>query len=78
MNITPFIKEERNRVKRFITLIDIFYDRHVILRLSLSASIENLYPEGPFHAEFERTLSRLHEMEDKDYIHRSNQLKHAL
>lgn len=78
LNITPFIKEERNRVKRFMTLIDIFYDRHVILRLSLSTNIENLYPEGHHRAEFERTLSRLHEMEDKDYIHKATQLKQAL
>ncbi|MBP9693923.1 MAG: cell division protein ZapE [Alphaproteobacteria bacterium] len=78
LNLTPFVREERNRVKRFMTLIDIFYDRHVILRLSLSTNIEKLYPEGHHRAEFERTLSRLHEMEDKDYIHKANESKQAL
>lgn len=78
LNLTPFTKEERNRVKRFMTLIDIFYDRHVILRLSLSTSIEKLYSEGYHRTEFERTLSRLYEMEDKDYILHAHQLKKAL
>ncbi len=54
--------------RRFITLIDVFYDNHNVLLISADIQIEELY-EGTFlKFEFRRTMSRLKEMQAKHYL----------
>ncbi|OED46806.1 ATPase [Rhodobacteraceae bacterium (ex Bugula neritina AB1)] len=56
-----------NEAKRFVTLIDALYEARVRLICSAAAQPEMLYVEGEGTFEFERTASRLREMQDRDW-----------
>ncbi|MGV8937467.1 MAG: cell division protein ZapE [Allorhizobium sp.] len=62
--------EKRNETKRFIILIDAFYDRGVQLYASAAAMPDELLTakKGTEGFEFDRTISRLFEMRSADYI----------
>ena len=56
-----------NEAKRFVTLVDTLYEAKVRLICSAAASPEFLYIEGEGSFEFERTASRLMEMQDRTW-----------
>ena len=56
-----------NEAKRFVTLIDAAYEAKVRLYASAVDEPERLYNEGEGSFEFERTASRLREMQDADW-----------
>jgi cell division protein ZapE len=56
-----------NEAKRFVTLIDALYEARVRLVCSAAAKPEMLYLEGEGTFEFERTASRLREMQSEDW-----------
>ena len=56
-----------NEAKRFVTLIDALYEAEVRLIASAAAEPEMLYVEGEGTFEFERTASRLREMQSEDW-----------
>jgi cell division protein ZapE len=60
----------RNQAKRFITLIDVFYEHHVKIVASAAAEPQKLYvaTEGREVFEFDRTVSRLIEMRSESYL----------
>lgn len=60
--------DKRNEAARFVTLIDALYEYKVKLLASADAEPARLYPEGDGAFEFERTVSRLMEMQSDDYL----------
>ncbi|MBT6093454.1 MAG: cell division protein ZapE, partial [Rhodospirillaceae bacterium] len=59
---------KRDQAKRFVTLIDALYDAKVKLVCSAETGPTELYTEGDGAFEFERTTSRLIEMQSPDYL----------
>jgi len=59
--------ERRNEAFRFTTLVDALYEHKVNLICSAEVGPRELYPEGDFAFEFERTVSRLLEMQTDAY-----------
>ncbi len=59
-----------NEARRFIALVDEFYDRSAKLVLSAAAAPEALYGGDRLRFEFERTRSRLAEMQSHEYLAR--------
>ncbi len=67
-HVPQWKKEQKNEVKRFMILVDALYDNKTQLILSAAKPMTELYEEGPLKFEFERTISRLQEMQSVDYI----------
>ncbi|MBV8394599.1 MAG: AFG1 family ATPase [Alphaproteobacteria bacterium] len=60
--------DNRDKAVRFITLIDSFYERKVKFVCSAAATPDKLYLEGDGAFEFQRTVSRLMEMQSPEYL----------
>ncbi len=60
--------ENRNEAARFVTLIDALYEHKVKLLATADAEPEQLYAAGDGRFEFDRTISRLMEMQSEDYL----------
>lgn len=69
-NVPQITISEVNQARLFIHLVDVFYDAHVKLILSAAVPIQDIYLQGDLHFEFERTKSRLLEMQSKVYLHK--------
>jgi cell division protein ZapE len=60
--------ENRNEAARFVTLIDALYEHKVKLITAADAEPTDLYAAGDGRFEFDRTISRLMEMQSQDYL----------
>jgi len=57
-----------DQARRFIALVDEFYDRHVKLIISAESQAASLYTGTKLKFEFDRTVSRLVEMQSSEYL----------
>ncbi|MEW6310055.1 MAG: cell division protein ZapE [Pseudomonadota bacterium] len=69
-NIEQMNVAKDDMARRFINLVDEFYDRNVKLILSAEVELKDLYAGGRLEFEFQRTLSRLLEMQSHEYLSR--------
>ena len=69
-NVPQMHEVHSDTARRFITMIDEFYDRGVKLLVSAETSVDALYQGQRLAFEFERTRSRLTEMQTHDYLAR--------
>ncbi|MEM9102048.1 MAG: cell division protein ZapE [Pseudomonadota bacterium] len=60
--------DKNDAMRRFISLVDEFYDRKVKLVIAANCSIDDIYMGKGLGFEFERTKSRLIEMQSKEYL----------
>lgn len=65
--MTPLLESE---ARRFIALVDEFYERHVKLVVSAEVELYNIYQGERLKFEFQRCLSRLQEMQSEEYLTR--------
>lgn len=65
--------DKRDQAARFVTLIDALYEHRVKLVCAAAAQPGELYPAGDGAFEFERTVSRLMEMQSRDYLERAHE-----
>jgi cell division protein ZapE len=68
-NVPQFTTLLENQARRFIALVDEFYDRRVKLVISAAVPVEQLYVGKRLAHEFGRTRSRLEEMQSLEYLH---------
>jgi cell division protein ZapE len=71
-NVPVFDDSADNAARRFISVIDEFYDRGVNVILSAAAAPAELYKGEKLKFEFQRTASRLIEMQSKEYLARAH------
>lgn len=71
-NVPQMSIETDDQARRFINLVDEFYDRSVKVIISAEAPIHELYKGGKLSFEFERTESRLLEMQSQEYLAREH------
>jgi cell division protein ZapE len=71
-NVPVFDADMDNAARRFISAIDEFYDRGVNVIISAAAAPAELYRGEKLKFEFQRTTSRLTEMQSEEYLARAH------
>ena len=69
-NVEQMNVAKDDMARRFINLVDEFYDRNVKLIISAEVELKDLYTGGRLSFEFQRTLSRLLEMQSHEFLSR--------
>ncbi len=67
-NVPQLARDSDDQARRFISMVDEFYDRNVKLVVSAEKPLEAVYAGGKLNFEFERTASRLLEMQSHEYL----------
>jgi cell division protein ZapE len=67
-SVPVFNGKNDDSARRFVNLVDEFYDRNVKLLLTAEQPVEKLYERGKLSFEFQRTVSRLLEMQSEEYL----------
>ncbi len=72
-NVPHLNDDKADSLRRFINLVDEFYDRGVNLVISAATDIDSLYQGERLAFEFRRTYSRLNEMQTHAYLAQAHQ-----
>ena len=72
-NVPVLDRYKEDQARRFINLVDVFYDHNVKLIISAEMDATQLYQGKRVEFEFQRTISRLQEMQSHDYLALSHQ-----
>lgn len=67
-NVKQMHRDNDDAARRFIAMVDEFYERNVKLIISAEVDMPELYTTGTLEFEFKRCLSRLQEMQSHDYL----------
>jgi cell division protein ZapE len=69
VDMVPRLTEpQRNEAKRFMTLIDALYEHKVNTIIAAEVAPERIYADGTHAFEFQRTVSRMMEMQSQEYL----------
>lgn len=71
-NVKQMGQQNDDAARRFIALVDEFYERNVTLIISAASPITELYTDGTLNFEFRRCISRLQEMQSHEYLTREH------
>ncbi|GGB36561.1 cell division protein ZapE [Oceanisphaera marina] len=71
-NVQTMGQDCDDAARRFIAMVDEFYERHVNLIISAAVPMGQLYGQGRLEFEFKRCLSRLTEMQSHEYLAREH------
>ncbi|MFD1006926.1 cell division protein ZapE [Oceanisphaera ostreae] len=71
-NVVVMGADADDAARRFIAMVDEFYERHVKLIISAEVPMAQLYIQGRLNFEFKRCLSRLIEMQSHEYLAREH------
>ena len=66
-NIPQFNDINSNQQIRFLTLIDIIYDKNIPIAITANQNLDHFSSSKSLEKEFKRTISRLFELTSKDY-----------
>jgi len=67
-NVPVMDRLKEDQARRFINLVDVFYDHNVKLIISAEVQVVDLYQGTRVEFEFQRTISRLQEIQSHDYL----------
>ncbi|NVK25766.1 MAG: AFG1 family ATPase [Gammaproteobacteria bacterium] len=67
-NVKQMSRENDDAARRFIAMVDEFYERNVKLIISAEVPLESLYTQGSLEFQFKRCVSRLQEMQSHEYL----------
>mgnify|MGYP003126763102 CR=1 FL=1 len=70
--VPEFTPDLNDQARRFVNLVDEFYDRNVKLVMAAQKPLLELYAGGSLEFEFQRTQSRLQEMQSHAYLAREH------
>ncbi|MFG6077591.1 cell division protein ZapE [Erwinia sp. OPT-41] len=67
-NVPVMIYKTEDQARRFLALVDEFYERHVKLVVSAEATLYEIYQGARLKFEYQRCVSRLQEMQSEEYL----------
>ncbi len=68
LDVPVMTAQLESEARRFIALVDEFYERHVKLVVSAAVPLYDIYQGERLKFEFQRCLSRLQEMQSEEYL----------
>ncbi|MEI6897162.1 MAG: cell division protein ZapE [Psychromonas sp.] len=71
-NVMQMNEQSNDMARRFIAMIDEFYNHHVVLIIAAEVDVYSLYSGQQLSFEFQRCISRLLEMQSKEYLQKSH------